>query len=469
MSQKPVLTLQTNDFPQWYQEVIAKAEMAENGPARGTMIIKPWGYAIWESIQNELDQRIKDTGHSNVYFPLLIPNSFLQKEAKHVEGFSPEVAVVTHGGGNKLGEPLVVRPTSETVIGDAMSRWIQSHRDLPLLLNQWANVVRWEMRPRLFLRTSEFLWQEGHTAHATKEEAVEETLRMHNVYDDLMRKVLAIPTVLGQKTERERFPGADATFTLEGMMRDTKALQMGTSHYLGTNFSEAFQIDFATPENERRLCHTTSWGVSTRVIGGLIMTHGDDYGLRLPPAVAPVQAVVLAIRPETVPESAALTEELKAAGIRAQLDSDTHTPFGRRAVQWELKGVPVRFELGPRDLKQGVVTFVRRDQKHEGQEKQTIPLAGAGQAVVEILPQIHTALYEQALARREANTHNVKEIGEIEGRGFFRAPWSAIGSAGETKLAEKAYSVRCLVHPEGQVPVELTPENDLIAYIAKAY
>ncbi|MBW3602510.1 MAG: proline--tRNA ligase, partial [Actinobacteria bacterium] len=358
----PVLTPQATDFPRWYQEVVAKAQLAENGPARGTMIIKPWGFAIWERIQAALDARIKATGHDNAYFPLFIPSGFLEREAQHVEGFSPELAVVTHGGGAPLTEPLVVRPTSETVVGDAMSRWVQSHRDLPLLLNQWANVVRWELRPRLFLRTSEFLWQEGHTAHATWQEAQEETVRiLVDVYEEVMRDVLAIPVVRGRKTEAEKFPGAQVTYTLEALMRDGKALQMGTSHNLGDNFARAFDISYSDAAGRRQLAHTTSWGVSTRVVGALIMAHGDDRGLRLPPAVAPSQAVVLAVKDEAVPAARDLTSALQAAGVRARLDADTHTSFGRRATDWELKGVPVRLEVGPRDLREGQATLVRRD------------------------------------------------------------------------------------------------------------
>ncbi len=461
---KPVLTSQSEDFPRWYQDVINKAQMAENGPARGTMIIKPWGYAVWEHIQSELDTRIKATGAENAYFPLFIPMSFFEREADHVEGFSPELAVVTHGGGSELGEPLAVRPTSETVIGDAMARWIQSHRDLPLRLNQWANVVRWELRPRLFLRTSEFLWQEGHTAHATADEAQDETLRMHSVYDDLMTSVLAIPAVPGAKTEAERFAGADVTYTLEALTRDGKSLQMGTSHNLGENFSKAFEIMFADDTGERQFCHTTSWGVSTRVVGALIMTHGDDRGLRLPPAVAPAQVVVLAIRDEAVDAARKLTEELTALGVRVRLDDDLNTSFGRRAVDWELKGVPVRVEIGPRDIENGVVTYARRDLD----EKATLPLDGAAPALAGLLDEIQQSLYDQALSRRDEMTTDARTIGEIDGPGFFCIPWDAVGVEGEAALGERGFSVRCLVTADGSVP---TPVDDsgLIAYVAKSY
>jgi len=462
---KRVLTPQDEDFPRWYQDVVAKAEMAENGPVRGTMIIKPWGYAIWERIQAELDQRIKASGAVNAYFPMFIPSSFLAKEAQHVEGFSPELAVVTHAGGEQLAEPLVVRPTSETVIGDAMSRWIQGHRDLPLLLNQWANVVRWELRPRLFLRTTEFLWQEGHTAHASWDEAQAETLQiLHDVYDDTIRNILCVPVVLGRKTDREKFAGAEVTYTLEGLMRDGKALQMGTSHNMGQNFAKAFDISYTDSDGQVQLCHTTSWGVSTRVVGGLVMAHGDDDGLRLPPAVAPVQAVVLAVKEESVPEAQRLADALVAAGVRAKVDDRVSQSFGRRAVDWELKGAPLRIEVGPRDLAEGNVTVARRDQA----EKATVALAAVVDQVPTLLAAIQTGLLAEAQARRDASTFDVAKSDEIDGPGFFRIPWDNLGEAGETVLAERGYSVRCLVTADGGVP---TPDatDDLIAYCAKAY
>ncbi len=460
---KSVLTKQADDFPRWYQDVISKAELAENGPARGTMIMKPWGYAIWERIQSELDARIKATGHDNVYFPLLIPMDYFEREASHVEGFSPELAVVTHGGGAELAEPLAVRPTSETVIGDAMSRWIQSHRDLPLLLNQWSNVVRWELRPRMFLRTSEFLWQEGHTAHATWEDALEETLRMHAVYDDLMRNVLGIPTLLGRKTDAERFAGAVYTYTVEGLMRDGKALQMGTSHHLGQNFAKVFGIDYTSESGQLEFCHTTSWGVSTRTVGALIMAHGDDSGLRLPPSVAPAEAVVIAIRPESVDAAEELAQELRERGLRVKVDKDTHASFGRRIVDWELKGVPVRVEIGPRDLAAGVVTFARRDTG----EKATIAASGAADAIVDVRDSVQETLFNEALYRRESATTDVERASEIEGSGYFRIPWRALGVEGEEVIARDGYSVRALVTADGGVPGP--DDEDLIAYVAKAY
>jgi prolyl-tRNA synthetase len=463
-----VLTSQAEDFPRWYQDVVAKAELAENGPARGTMIIKPWGYAIWERIQAEMDARIKATGHDNVYFPLFIPHSYLEREAQHVEGFSPELAVVTHAGGDQLAEPLVVRPTSETVFGEAMARWIQGYRDLPLLLNQWANVVRWELRPRLFLRTTEFLWQEGHTAHATEEDAQAETMRAFlDIYDATFRDVLAVPTVKGRKTEREKFAGADVTYTHEGLMRDGKALQMGTSHNLGQNFARVFGIEFTDETGERRYAWTTSWGVSTRVIGGLLMTHGDDRGLRLPPAVAPAQVVVVAVKEETVDASRRLVEELAAAGVRARLDARTSTSFGRRAVDWELKGVPIRLELGPRDLQAGRATLVRRDL--DG--KDSLALDGAVAAIPKLLDDIQAGLLAEARERLAAATRDAGDAEEVlasGGSGFVRIPWSALGPEGEDRLAEAGYSVRCLVTADGGIPAPHEQDN-LFAYVARAY
>jgi prolyl-tRNA synthetase len=462
---KSVLTPQSEDFPRWYADVVAKAGLAENGAARGTMIIKPWGYAIWERIQAELDARIKATGHDNVSFPLFIPYSFLQREAQHVEGFSPELAVVTHAGGEELAEPLVVRPTSETVIGDAMSRWVQGHRDLPLLLNQWANVVRWELRPRLFLRTTEFLWQEGHTAHATFDEAQAETLLiLHHVYDDVIRNVMGIPSLLGRKTDQERFAGADSTYTLEALMRDGKALQVGTSHNLGQNFAKAFGITYSDADGGQQHAWTTSWGVSARLVGGLIMAHGDDRGLRLPPALAPVQVVVLAVKDEAIAACERLVGELTHAGVRARLDGRTSQSFGRRAVEWELKGVPVRLEVGPRDLEAGSLTLVRRDRDR----KETIPLEGAAAASADLLDAIQSGLLAEAEARRSAATTDVDTAAAVEGAGFFRLPWDRLGTGGEADLAERGYTVRCLVREDGSVPAP--QENDgLIAYVARAY
>jgi prolyl-tRNA synthetase len=379
-----VLTSQAVDFPRWYQEVLTKATLAETGPVRGTMVIRPYGYAIWELIQAELDARIKAAGAENVYFPLLIPESRLQREAEHVEGFSPELAVVTEAGGRRLEEPVVIRPTSETVFGEYMARWVQSHRDLPLRLNQWANVVRWELRPRLFLRTSEFLWQEGHTAHGSRADAAAYARRIHDdVYRTVLEEVLAIPVLAGAKTDAERFAGATATLTCEGMMRDGKALQLATSHELGQNFARAFDITYTDADGSAQLCWTTSWGSSTRMVGGLIMAHGDDDGLRLPPRVAPVQVVIVAVKdaPGVTDTLERLERELVAAGTRVRVDDRTDVGLGRRLTDWELKGVPVRLEIGPRDVDAGVVSLARRDRE----ERELVGVDGAAAAATPAL------------------------------------------------------------------------------------
>src|SRR4051812_6802349 len=397
MAKAPVLTPQVEDFPRWYQDVITKAELADNGPVRGTMVIRPYGYAIWERMQAEVDARIKAAGAQNAYFPLFIPESYLQREADHVEGFSPELAVVTVAGGKELEEPVVVRPTSETVIGEFMAKWIQSYRDLPLLLNQWANVVRWELRPRLFLRTSEFLWQEGHTAHATQADARAYTVRiLREVYEDFMVNVLAMPVVVGLKTARERFAGADQTFTCEAMMGDGKALQMGTSHDLGQNFARAFGIEYLDDAGAQQTAWTTSWGVSTRMVGGLIMAHGDDDGLRVPPRLAPIQVVVLAVRDEgdVVARCGTLGDELRAAGLRVQVDARADVSMGRRATDWELKGVPIRLEVGPRDLAEGVATLARRIVTDD-ERKTPVALEGIARAVSDVLDRQQSALLDE--------------------------------------------------------------------------
>jgi len=463
-----VLTPRAEDFPRWYQDLIAKAELADNGPVRGTMVIRPTAYAIWERMQADMDARIKGAGAENAYFPLFIPESYLKREAQHVEGFSPELAVVTHGGGKQLAEPIVVRPTSETVIGEFMAKWVDSYRDLPLLLNQWANVVRWEMRPRLFLRTSEFLWQEGHTAHASEEDAKAYTLKIHHeVYERHMRELLAIPVVVGRKTDRERFAGATSTYTLEAMTGDGKALQMGTSHELGQNFARAFDIYFSSAEGTRELAWTTSWGTSTRMVGGLIMCHGDDNGLRLPPMLAPTQAIVTVVKTGVEDAAVKLADELAGAGVRVKLDDRVDTPFGRRAVDAELKGIPIRLELGPRDLEAGNVTLVRRV---DG-SKTSISLGLATTAVLAALETDQKALYDEAQARREARTRDVSTLDEaIEaaGDGWARLPWAKVGVEGEVKANESAVSVRCLYRPDGSVPAA-QDEPGLIAILARSY
>jgi prolyl-tRNA synthetase len=458
------MTGNRSTFADWYQAVVREADMAETSPVRGAMVIKPWGYGVWEEIQAELDRRIKATGHENCYFPLFSPLSFIAKEAEHVEGFAKEMAVVTHhrlkqidgrlqpDPEARLEEPLVVRPTSETIIGDAFSRWIRSHRDLPLLINQWANVVRWEMRPRLFLRTTEFLWQEGHTAHASEAEAVEETKRMLEVYRAFAEEVLAMPVIAGEKPENERFPGAVNTYSIEAMMQDGKALQAGTSHFLGTHFAEAQNIKFQDDAGTLTLCNTTSWGVSTRLIGGVIMTHGDDDGLRLPPAIAPRQIVVVPMLRDK-PEDAevlkyceVLVEALKhmtAFGqpLRALLDTKKIKSAEKR-WNWVRRGAPLIVEVGPRDAAAGNVTYMRRDDLRDGDKVKSIvkPRVDFLEGAVQLLAEIQAGLYAEAKARLDGNirrdvtdwagVENYFAGNEDEFKGWLRVAWSRpVGSA----------------------------------------
>ncbi|MER5301477.1 proline--tRNA ligase [Streptomyces lasiicapitis] len=471
MAKAPVLTPRADDFPRWYQDLITKAELADNGPVRGTMVIRPYGYGLWERMQRDMDARIKETGTQNAYFPLLIPQSYLTREAEHVEGFAPELAVVTHGGGKELEEPVVVRPTSETIVNEYFAKWVQSYRDLPLLINQWANVVRWELRPRLFLRTSEFLWQEGHTAHATYEEARDFAARIHrHVYGDFMREFLAMDFVLGRKTASERFAGAINTLTLEGMMGDGKALQLGTSHELGQNFAKAFGTRYLSKDGRQELVWQTSWGATTRMIGALVMMHGDDNGLRLPPRLATVQAVVLAVKDDeaVLAKVREVGERLTAAGVRVQVDDRTETPFGRRAVDWELKGVPVRVEIGPRDLENGTAMLVRRIPGG----KQPVALDALATLLPTVLEEDQELLLTQARARRESRTSDVTSADEaVEAAaagGWARLPWAALGPAGEAELAERGVTVRCLVAQDGAVPdADDAPGN--VAVVARAY
>jgi prolyl-tRNA synthetase len=465
----PVLTPQSEDFPRWYQDVINKAELADNGPVRGTMVIRPTAYAIWERIQSEVDTRIKRAGVDNAYFPLFIPESYLTKEAEHVEGFAPELAVVTHGGGKELEEPVVVRPTSETIINTYFSKWVQSYRDLPLLINQWANVVRWELRPRLFLRTTEFLWQEGHTCHATEDDARAFALNiLANVYEETIRDVLAIPAYVGRKSERERFPGATATWTIEAMMGDGKALQMCTSHELGQNFGRVFDTTFATADGGTDYVWQTSWGFTTRVVGALIMSHGDDRGLRLPPAVAPTQCVVLVVRDEQGAGDAARALVRELDGVRVKLDDRVDVAFGRRAVDHELKGIPVRVEIGPRDLAEGNVTVVRRDTG----EKTTVPVAAAADAVRAALSAAQTSLYEEAAARlagRTTATTTIDDAIEATKTGFASIPGALATPEGEDALNASSVTVRCLRRPDGSLPEASDALADLVAIVARAY
>jgi len=469
---KTSLTARAEDFPRWYQEVVARAELADNGPVRGTMVIRPWGYAIWERLQSALDERIKAAGADNAYFPLFIPEAFLRLEAEHVEGFSPELAVVTHAGGKQLEEPVIVRPTSETVINSFFAKWIQSYRDLPMLLNQWANVVRWELRPRLFLRTSEFLWQEGHTAHASKADAHAYALQiLRDVYQATMEGIAGVPVVAGHKTPRERFAGADRTWTCEAMMGDGKALQMGTSHELGQNFSRPFGIRFADRDGQEQYVWQTSWGASTRLIGAIVMAHGDDFGLRLPPSLAPVEVAVVLVKEDeaTVPAAEQLVADLGHAGHRARLDARTDTPFGRRSVDWELKGVPVRLEVGPRDIANGEVTLVTRHSR----TKRPVALAAAVAEARTILASVTQELHDESLALREQRTAEVTSVADAVAAGasgFARLPWREVGEAGEDELARHALSVRCLQLPEGSLAenADADPE-DLVAIVGRSY
>jgi prolyl-tRNA synthetase len=443
---------QSGDFPAWYGEVVRRAGLAENSPVRGAMVIKPYGYAIWETIQRELDDRIKATGHENLYFPLLQPVSVLAQEGELVEGFAPEVALVTEAGGKRLEEPLAVRPTSEALIWSTYARWVQSYRDLPLLYNQWANCVRWELRPRLFLRTSEFLWQEGHTAHETEEEAVAEALTiLHDVYADTIENVLAIPVLRGRKSESERFPGAVDTYTLEALMRDGKALQAATSHYLGQGFARAFDVRFAGRDGSEQFPYATSWGATTRLVGGLVMAHGDDRGLRLPPRVAPQQVVIVPIvrdeeRADVLHAAAAVADELWADGVRVRVDDRPELRPGFKFNEWELKGVPVRIELGSRDLAAAAATVARRDTGSKDQ----VPLARVTAAVGELLRDVQASLFRDAEQERERRTlrepSSYEELIDYlrEARGFALAPWCGRRECEARVKADSSATIRCL-------------------------
>lgn len=400
------------DFPQWYTDVVLKTELVDYGPVKGTMVIRPYGYAIWEVIQRELDKRFKESGHENAYFPMLIPYSYLVKETEHVEGFAPEVALVTHVGDQELPEKLVVRPTSETIICEMYRRWVQSYRDLPVLINQWANVVRWEKTTRPFLRTSEFLWQEGHTLHASEAEAREETLRMLNIYEEFSRNVLAIPMFTGRKSEKEKFAGAKETYSIEAMMQDGKSLQSGTSHYFGNSFAEAFDIKYLDKDGKLKAPYQTSWGVSTRLIGAVIMTHGDQRGLCLPPAIAPVQAVIIpvAMHKDGVLDKCREVYIALKSVARVKLDDRDFTP-GWKFNEYEMKGVPVRIEIGPRDIENGVATVARRDKT---EEKFTIRLDDIATELPKLLADIQTNMYNKALAFRDSHIKIVSDTAELK-------------------------------------------------------
>ncbi len=445
------VTPRSEDYARWYTDVVQMADLADYAPVRGCMVIKPYGYSLWENIRNSLDWRFKATGHVNAYFPLFIPMSFLEKEAEHVEGFAPELAVVTVGGGKKLEEPLVVRPTSETVIGHMYAKWIQSYRDLPLLINQWANVVRWEMRTRLFLRTMEFLWQEGHTAHATAAEALEETLRILDIYAEVAIEEAAIPVIKGRKSESEKFAGAVTSYTIEAMMGDRRALQAGTSHFLGQNFAQAFDITFLDQNNESQYVWTTSWGMSTRMVGAVIMAHGDDQGLRLPPRLAPIQVVVVPIwRDEgqraTALEAAAQVQAALEPEVRLKVDDRDGLSPGWKFNDWEMRGVPLRVEIGPRDVAQGQVVLARRD-KPGREGKSSVPMSGLANAVREMLMTIQADMYRQALAFREAHTRYVDDfegLREAVADGFAYAWWCG-SPACEAKVKEEtSATIRCV-------------------------
>lgn len=426
------LPTQEENFSEWYNQLVLRAELADYSPVRGCMVVRPYGWALWENIQKELDKRFKDTGHVNAAFPMLIPQSYMTKEKEHVEGFSPELAVVTHGGGKELEEPLVVRPTSETIIGTMYAKWIQSYRDLPVLINQWANVVRWEMRTKLFLRTLEFYWQEGHTAHATEQEAVEETERMLNVYADFAINEAAVPVLPGQKSESEKFAGAKATYSIEAMMKDTKALQSGTSHFLGQNFANAFDIKFLDENNQLQYCWTTSWGVSTRFIGAIIMTHGDDQGLILPPNLAPYQVVIIPIYRKDEEKAAVMevvdrvAKELGEKDFRVKVDDRDGVTPGFKFNDWELKGVPLRIEIGPKDVEKGSLALARRDILGKS-GKSFIPMEGYVQAVGDTLKQIQENLLAKAAAFRDDHIFEVSDYETfkdvVENKGWALGWW----------------------------------------------
>jgi prolyl-tRNA synthetase len=422
------ITPRSQDFSRWYLDVVRRAELADYSPVKGCMVIRPYGYAMWELLQQALDRRIKATGHVNAYFPLFIPNSLLTKEAEHVEGFSPQVAYVTHAGGEELEEKLVVRPTSEAIIGTMYANWVQSWRDLPILINQWANVVRWEKKTYPFLRTTEFLWQEGHTAHETEEEAEAETRMILDMYAEVCETVLAMPVVKGRKTESEKFAGALRTYSIEALMGDGRALQAGTSHNLGQNFAKAFDITFQARDKSVQHVWGTSWGVTTRLIGGLIMTHGDDSGLVLPPAMAPYQIVIVPIgrenwRETVLPRAKEIRQELMDAGLRVTLDERDERP-GWKFAEWELRGVPLRLEIGPKDIEKSAVMIARRDTR----EKQSIPMAGLADRLRELLNDVQRTLLARARQFREEHTTHVSDYHAfkeaMEGRpGFVLAPW----------------------------------------------
>jgi prolyl-tRNA synthetase len=469
MSDDRALTSQSEDFAAWYNEVVLRAELADYSPVRGSMVIRPWGHAIWERMQRGLDDMFKATGHQNAYFPLLIPMSFIEKEQEHVEGFKPELAIVTHAGGKELEEPLAIRPTSETMIMAMFAKWIQSYRDLPLLINQWANVVRWELRTRMFLRTTEFLWQEGHTAHATSEEAEAHARTMLGVYRTFMEDFMAMPPVTGLKSNSEKFAGAVRSYACEALMRDNKALQAGTSHFLGQNFSKQFDVTFQTEEGQEDFAWNTSWGVSTRLVGGLVMAHGDDQGLVLPPRLAPVQVVIVpiwksdeersAVRDKADEVSARLGEE----GVRVQIDARDHLSPGAKYYEWERKGVPLRIEVGPKDLEKGSLAIAKRVRGEDEPRKEFVPEAEAVASVPKRLADFQASLLDAARERREAHSYRgVNDIGELkeilEGPGgFVYTGWSGDPAVEERIKEETKGTARCI--PIDEFRSETPPEK----------
>ncbi|MDD2376291.1 MAG: proline--tRNA ligase [Clostridia bacterium] len=469
------LTKMDDNFTDWYTDVILKSELVDYAPVKGFMVIRPYGYALWENIQKVLDEKFKETGHKNAYFPLLIPESMLNKEKEHVAGFAPEVAWVTHGGDNKLQERLCIRPTSETIICTMYSKWIKSHRDLPLLINQWANVVRWEKTTRPFLRTTEFLWQEGHTLHSTANEAIEETLRMHKIYADFCEEYLAIPVIKGIKSEKERFAGAVSTYTIEALMHDGKALQSGTSHYLGTHFSKAFDIKFQNKVGKEEHAYQTSWGMSTRVIGGIIMTHGDDRGLKLPPNIAPIQVVIVPIagqKPGVLNKVAELKKELSSK-FRVELDDREEYSPGYKFNHWELRGVPVRVEIGPRDIENNNCIIFRRDTL----QKETISLDTLQEHIEKLLVDIQQNMFEMAKENTENYTFEARSLEEYINifetkQGFVKMMWCG-DVACEDKIKDlTASTIRCIPFEEEQLDTKCAicgKDSKHMVYTARQY
>ena len=472
------ITKKSRDFSKWYTEIIRKAELADYAPVKGMIVIRPYGYSIWENLKSLLDKRIKETGHENAYFPMLIPESALQKETEHLEGFTPEVAWVTIGGTEELEERLAVRPTSEAIIGSMYSKWIKSYRDLPVMINQWVNIVRWEKATKPFLRTTEFLWQEGHTVHETQEEAQEETLKILDMYKEFVETELAVPVISGMKTDREKFAGASATYAIEGLMSDGKSLQMGTSHNLGQHFSRVFNIRFEDREQKLQYAWQTSWGVSTRLVGALIMSHGDDSGLRLPPNIAPIQVVIVPIsigkwKEDVLPVAQKIEKNLREAGIRVKLAAREEFTPGWKFSDWEMRGVPLRLEIGPRDVKENQVVVVRRDTMTKA--NLSVPLLAS--KVPELLGQVQKSLFEQARDFQKNCTHNVQSYNEFKSilassRGFIKAHWCGANSCEEKIKEETKATIRILPLDEKikeGACIYCGKKSKILAYFALSY